>query len=289
MSEKPRAVIDRPYSLLSALCLLSIFAAVPFLAQDVPPNMALVPAGEFWMGRTHFFLVDAIGWYERDRQDDTPSHKIAVDAFYMDKYEVTNEEYARFADATKRAKPWHWAGGKIPQGQERYPIYNVTWFDADAYCKSVGKRLPSEAEWEKAARGGLDRAKFPWGETALGMGGYEAAEAGTANKSGNQAHTNYPFGPTTVGSLPPNGLGLFDIAGNVWEWTNDWYERSYYSVSPTKNPSGPPTGTYKVMRGGSWADDDERNLMNSFRNYTDPDQKASSIGFRCAKSVPATR
>ncbi len=259
-------------------------------AADVPKDMSLVPAGDFWMGRTHFFLVDAIGWYERDRQDDTPSHKIDVDPFFMDKYEVTNEDYAKFADATKHAKPWHWKDGKIPAGEERVPVYNVTWFDADAYCKWTGKRLPTEAEWEKAARGGLDRQKFPWGDTALGLGGYEAADAGiTAGKPSGQAHSNYPFGATKAGSFPPNGYGLFDMAGNVWEWTNDWYERNYYTITPRKNPAGPEKGVYKVIRGGAWADDDERNLMNSFRNYTDPDIKAASIGFRCAKSAGATR
>jgi len=270
--------------------LLFVACAGPIIGQsvDVPRNMALVSGGDFWMGRTHFFLVDAIGWYERDRQDDTPSHKVQVDPFFIDKYEVTNEEYAKFAEATRRPKPWHWRGGNIPKGEERVPVYNVTWFDADAYCKADGKRLPTEAEWEKAARGGLDRNRFPWGDVALGMGGYEAADAGMASKTGNQAHTNYPFGAIAVGSYSANGYGLFDMAGNVWEWTNDWYERNYYSLTPRKNPAGPENGRYKVIRGGGWSDDDERNLMNNFRNYTDPDMKAASIGFRCAKSAPIT-
>src|SRR5262249_52813622 len=150
-------------NILRALAIVALFL-VPsqVYAQDARPNMAPVPTGDFWMGRTHYFLVDAIGWFERDRQDDTPAHKIFVDSFFMDKYEVTNQDYEKFATATNRAKPWHWVGGKIPKGEERVPVYNVTWFDADAYCKSVGKRLPTEAEWEKAARGGLDRAKYPW-------------------------------------------------------------------------------------------------------------------------------
>lgn len=255
---------------------------------QAPPDTVLVPNGEFWMGRTHFFLVDAIGWYERDRQDDIPAHKVEVAAFYIDKNEVTNQDYARFAQATQRATPWHWVGGKVPANEERHPVTNVSWFDADAYCTWAGKRLPTEAEWEKAARGGLDREKFPWGQITLGMAGYEAADAGIASKSGKQAHTNYPFGAAPVGQYPPNGYGLFDMAGNVWEWCQDWYERNYYSISPLRNPKGADEGRYKVMRGGGWADDDERNLMNSFRNYADPNQKASTIGFRCARSAAET-
>lgn len=245
--------------------------------------MALIPEGEYWMGRTHFFLVDAIGWYERDRQDDTPAHRVDLSAFYIDKYEVTNEDYARFANETKRARPWHWPGGKVARGEERIPVYNVNWDDADAFCKRAGKRLPSEAEWEKAARGGLDRQKFSWGDVELGMAGYEAADTGIASKTGKQAHSNYPFGPAPVGSYPPNGYGVYDTAGNLWEWVADWYSRNYYSVSPIRNPAGPAEGAYKVIRGGGWSDDDERNLMNHFRSYTVPDQRMSTIGFRCAK------
>lgn len=270
--------------LVFAAGLLLALAAVPSFAQDPPQNMSLVPAGDYWMGRTQFFLVDAIGWFERDRQDDTPAHKVDVDGFYIDKYEVTNQDYEKFANATNRKKPWHWAGGNIPKGEERVPVYNVTWFDADSYCKSVGKRLPTEAEWEKAARGGLDRKKYPWGDSGLGNGGYGAPDAGAESNRGTMANANYPFGAVNVGSFQPNGYGLFDMAGNVWEWTSDWYDRNYYSITPRKNPAGPAEGHYKVIRGGGWVDDDDRNLMNSFRNYTDPDLKAESIGFRCAKS-----
>jgi len=278
-------MFDRKFLVLITLL---TFLVIPsrYFGQDVPQNMSLVPAGDFWMGRTQYFLVDAIGWFERDRQDDTPAHKTYLDPFYIDKYEVTNQEYEKFANETKHAKPWHWAGGNIPKAEERVPVYNVTWLDADNYCKWAGKRLPSEAEWEKAARGGLDRKKFPWGDAGIGAGGYGAPDVTEGSRAG-MAHANYPFGAIAVGSFPPNGYGLFDMAGNVWEWTNDWYERNYYSLTPRKNPQGPSEGRYKVIRGGGWSDDDERNLMNSFRNYTDPDLKAASIGFRCAKSAPA--
>ncbi|MBI4473206.1 MAG: SUMF1/EgtB/PvdO family nonheme iron enzyme [Acidobacteria bacterium] len=272
------------FALLFVGVLSAAVAASPApQAGDAPSGMALIPAGEFWMGRVHFFLVDAIGYFERDRQDDYPAHKVNVDAFYIDKYEVANEDYARFLEATRRNVPWHWPDGKIPKGEERFPIYNVNWEEADAYCKSAGKRLPTEAEWEKASRGGLDRKKFPWGDGELGMAGYEGERGATP--PAKPVHSDSPHGPIAVGSHPPNGYGLHDVSGNVWEWVQDWYSRNYYSIGPSLNPRGPERGDYKVIRGGGWSDSDERSLMNHFRNYTDPELRASSIGFRCANSV----
>ena len=217
--------------------------------------------------------------------DDYPAHKVYADAFYIDQYEVTNEQYAAFLLATSRTTPWHWANTEVPKGEERFPVFNVMWEEADAYCRRVGKRLPTEAEWEKAARGGLDRKKFSWDEGDLGMGGYQAAQAGMTAKSDKPAHTGYPWGPIAVGSYPPNGYGLYDMTGNVWEWVGDWYARNYYSISPKHNPQGLGTGVYKVIRGGGWSDGDERHFMNHFRNYTDLEIRASTIGFRCAKTV----
>src|SRR6058998_59859 len=106
------------------------------LQQAAPPDaMALIPAGEFWMGRVHYFLIDEVGWLERDRRDDLPAHKVIVDAFTMDKTEITNEDFARFIEATGGAKPWYWPGGKVAKGEERFPVSDITWFQADAYCK----------------------------------------------------------------------------------------------------------------------------------------------------------
>lgn len=267
---------------LAILCCL--FAAIPILAQTIDTDgMALIPAGEYWRGRVHFFIVEAFGLFERDRMDDFPAHKVDLDAFYIDKYEVTNAEYSRFLEATGGAKPWHWPKGQIPKGEERFPIYNINWNEADTYCKWAGKRLPTEAEWEKASRGGLDRKRFSWGDVDPGVAGYDEA-AGPAPRGRPPANVNSIHAAIAVGSFQPNGYGLYDMTGNVWEFCSDWYDKTYYPVSPRRNPQGPETGLYKVIRGGSWADDDDRAFMNHFRNFTDPTLRASTIGFRCAKS-----
>jgi len=265
----------------TALSILLLFSTAP---QTPPQGMSSIPAGEFWMGRVHYFLIDEVGWLERDRRDDLPAHKIYIDTFYMDKYEVTNQDFSRFLDSTGGRKLWYWPEGKIAKGEERFPVHDVTWFQADAYCKSIGKRLPTEAEWERAARGGLDRMKFSWGDGGLGLSGSDTDTqvSGEATNT-KRAHVGFPFGPTTVGSYPPNGFGLYDMTGNVWEWINDWYDRDYYTVTPERNPPGPSNGTYRVIRGGGWSDDDDRNLMNHYRNFADPSKGASTIGFRCAK------
>ena len=262
----------------SILCLFSLLAASAFSQE-----MAQIPQGPFWMGRVHFFLVDAVGWFERDRQDDFPAHKVSLDTYWIDKYEVTNQDFEKFLNAKGDGKkPWHWPKGRIPQGEEKLPAYNVDWYQAQAYCGWLGKRLPTEAEWEKAARGGLDRKKFGWGDVV------PAESEPTAGRAAARAKLPANFNSTRaieVGRFSPNGYGLFDMAGNVWEWTNDWYERNYYSISPLENPRGPEKGQYKVFRGGGWNDAEERNLMPSFRNYTDPLERSITIGFRCAKGT----
>src|SRR5262249_1109253 len=120
------------------------FFIVAALMQQPPEGMVLIPGGEFWMGRTHFFLIDEVGWLERDRPADTPPKKVTIALFYLDKNEKTNEQYARFADAAGKPKLWYWPAGKVAKGEERQPVHDVTWYEADAYCKSLGKRLPTE-------------------------------------------------------------------------------------------------------------------------------------------------
>jgi len=235
------------------------------------------------MGRMNLWMPDELSWVERDRLDDRPVHLVGVDAFYMDKFEVTNEAYARFIEATKRPAPHHWRGGKPSEPQLKMPVYNVNYEEAEDYCKWAGKRLPTEAEWERAARGNREKTLYPWGDelAARGRGAAPAGQASTGPQK--PAHYGFPNGPATVGSYPPNGFGLHDMVGNVWEWVADWYERNYYSRSPEENPQGPATGVYRVVRGSSWSDNDERMLGVHYRNYVEPDVRTPTIGFRCAK------
>jgi iron(II)-dependent oxidoreductase len=247
--------------------------------------MAPIPAGEFWMGRSYNWLLDELGMHLRVRLDDQPVHSVYLDAYWIDKYEVSNQDYARFVQATGHRKPFHWIGGKVPAGQEKFPVYNVSWDDAEAYCKFVGKRLPTEAEWERAARGGIEKAMFPWGPK-LGQKGRRSEDESDSETTSQKkpARFGYPDGPTVIGSYAPNGFGLYDVTGNVWEWVNDWYEQNYYSVSPDRNPRGPETGMYRVIRGGGWADNDDRILALHYRNFTNPSLQSNTVGFRCARS-----
>ena len=251
-----------------------VCAASPGAAQTVPEGMVEVPAGKFWMGRTQTLWRDAIDVVPRAKMDNKPANLIHLDAFYLDKYEVTNADYARFLAATAGKAPWHWRGGKFRSGEEKQAVYNVNWFEADAYCKWAGKRLPTEAEWEKAARGGLDRKTYPWGERPAGSGGRGGGPQPAALGTGRAI---------AVGSYPANGYGLHDMVGNVMEWTNDWYEMNYYPFMPKVNPKGPDKGLYKSVRGGGWADGVGEEVANFFRNFSDPELRAATIGFRCAK------
>jgi iron(II)-dependent oxidoreductase len=232
--------------------------------------MVQIAAGEFWQGRVYYTLIDELGMLARARIDDLPAHLVHLDAFYIDKNEVTNLDYLRFTEAKGHRKPFHWVGGKVPNGEETFPVYNVSWDDANAYCTWAAKRLPTESEWEKAARGGTDRKRYPWGDQ-LASGGKKLA------------HYGWPEGPVAVGTYPPNAYGLYDMVGNIAEWVSDWYAQNYYSVSPDQNPKGPASGMYRVVRGNAWNGDDDRHLAVNYRNFSDAATRTVTIGFRCAK------
>ena len=278
---------------LTAACLL-LCVGVPRAQAPAADSMASVPAGDYWMGRTRLWLMDEIGWQIRDRQDDRPVHRVSLDAFSIDRHEVTNGEYAAYVKATGPAAPYHWGGAEPPSAKALLPVYNVSWHEAAAYCTWRGARLPTEAEWEKAARGGVADLDYPWGNeyesedapTAPASTGETAAKPASAAARAprvKHAHSSSASGPRPVGSFEPNGFGLHDMSGNVWEWVSDWYDLYYYGVSPIQNPRGPAQGRYKVIRGGSWADTDARLGAVYYRNYTSPDERTPTIGFRCAK------
>jgi len=235
---------------------------------EVPPviknifgqEFVYIPAGEFIRGSA------------TDEGDDNeqPQQKIYLDAYYMGKYEVTFEEYDRFCEETGRQKPDDegWGRGKRP-------VINVSWYDAVAYSKWLSKktgehyRLPTEAEWEKAARG-TDGRKYPWGNTEP-----------TRKKCNfdNQEGRTMPVGSYESGLSP---YQLYDIAGNVWEWCQDWYAEDYYAHSSKNNPQGPPIGDYRVLRGGSWSNNIyEMRCTN--RNWASPAIGLYNRGFRLVR------
>lgn len=276
----------------AAACLLLFVAAPRAQAPDAASAMVAVPAGDFWMGRTRLWLMDEIGWQIRDRFDDRPVHRVSLNAFSIDSLEVTSADYSAFVQATGATAPYHWGGAEPAPAKANLPVYNVSWHEAAAYCAWRGARLPTEAEWEKAARGGVPDVDYPWGneyeseEAQPAPAGEVAAKPGSAPARAprlKHAHSGSAGGPRPVGSFEPNGFGIYDMSGNVWEWVSDWYDLYYYGVSPIQNPRGPDQGGYKVIRGGSWADTDPRLGAVYFRNYTSPDERTPTIGFRCVR------
>ena len=237
--------------------------------------MFLIPAGEFKMGTTpeqEQWLKDRGWWYDW-MKNERPDHTVYLDAYYIDKYEVTNAQYGEFMKATERSAPEFWNNSRFNQPDQ--PVVGVTWHDAEAYCKWAGKRLPTEAEWEKAARG-TDGRQFPWGNEA------PTCEYAVMDDGGNGCGKDKPW---PVGSKPKgvSPYGVHDMVGNVWEWVNDWYDEEYYSQSPDRNPTGPSSGRVKVLRGGSWGDSNPNGLRAASRYGFRPGYGFVNDGFRCAR------
>jgi len=240
----------------------------PTAAEEKYPDMVLIPAGEFTMGdntRYNWSFMLAYNIY------DGPEHIVYLDAYYIDKYEVTNAQYRKFIEETGYHQPRCWNDARLNRLDQ--PVVGVTWEDATAYARWVGKRLPTEAEWEKAARG-TDRRLWPWGnkfdKTKCTV--WESQEAG--------ARWTTPVGKYETGKSP---YGCHDMAGNAWEWCADYYDPNYYSVSPIKNPPGPAGGLQRVIRGGSFLY--FGHLARCAARYRVPwHAQSPQIGFRCAKS-----
>ncbi len=231
-------------------------------------RLVLVPAGEFRMGSSR---DDVSAEGDEAGEDEKPRHAVVLPGYYMGRYEVTVAQYARFCresgrrmnDQPSLAGPDHPNPRRSSGDGPDYPVVNVTWHDAGAYCEWAGLRLPTEAEWEKAARGGSD-TRFWWGDKA------------------SHDRANYDSeGMTPVGSYPPNPYGIYDTAGNVWEWCSDWYSESYYSGGPNVDPPGPAAGSTKVHRGGSWMNYPYY-LRPAIRYSSEPGRWSRLIGFRCA-------
>jgi formylglycine-generating enzyme required for sulfatase activity len=221
--------------------------------------MVYVPAGAFWMGSEHHHKEIL--------------HEVYLDTFWIDQTEVTNARYKQCVDAgaclppssSSSATRDHYYGN--PEFDD-YPVISVDWYRADAYCRWAGKQLPTEAEWEKAARG-TDGRSFPWGESI----------------DCDHANYNYCVGDTTrVGSYPSGAspYGCLDMAGNVWEWVADWYDEDYYISSPDRNPLGPDSGIFRVLRGGTWRGGEVHALCVS-RNWVRPGSSLDFFGFRCVR------
>ncbi len=303
-----------------------------------PEGMVWIPGGDFWMGTEEPWGV------RNDLIDTIPVHKVYVDGFWMDKTEITNEQFAKFVAATKyvtvaeqvpdakefpdvdpsKLKPFslvfkkpksadpddidlsnhaQWwdvcygASWKHPEGpgstvekKGNFPVVHVCWEDAVAYCQWAGKRLPTEAEWEFASRGGLDRKRFLWGDEKEVDGKCLANYWQGKFPMENTAKDGFE-GVAPVGQYPPNGYGLYDMSGNVWEWCSDYYQPRYYLESPYKNPRGPSSGfdpnepgtPKRVQRGGSFmcADNYCVRYVGGTRGKGEPRSAFLHVGFRC--------
>ena len=223
--------------------------------------MVLVPAGEFTMGS------------EQGDADEQPVHRVFLDSFYLDMFEVTNGRFAKFVAAIQSEPPWGFADQETPVVHAEQPVRWVTWLEATGYCLWAGKRLPTEAEWEKAARG-TDGRVYPWGNDPP-----TAAQAIFGLKEG--AETVSPIGNRDLGRSP---YGVHDLAGNLYEWVADWYDEDFYTTNPTINPRGPAEGAAKGQRGGSYTNQPYR-LRATFRTKSDPTDNAPHVGFRCAQDA----
>ena len=248
---------------------LPMVARFPSLQTD----MVYVPAGNFQMGcdPAHNGEVPCLA-------DELPLHTVTLDAYWIDRYEVSNERYAQCVANELCAPPAHNSSlNRVSYYNNTvyadYPVLNVDWHQADAFCRWLGKRLPAEAEWEKAARGAADTRAYPWGDAAP-----DCTRANFYNVAGGCTWDTSMRGVFPFGASP---YGALDMAGNVWEWVADWYGSDYYSTSPIVNPLGPDSGTARVTRGGGWTDQADRIRVATRYAYAATDF-GFGIGFRCA-------
>ena len=290
---KLKSESSRIWRYIAAVLGAGLFAAIVLLLMQLSKteislvhilgDVSLIPSGEFQMGGTD----------DTAEIDEHPVHPVHVDAFCIDKYEVTNAQYKKFVDANPQwqkgsiLRKYHngnylkfWQGNNYPPGRENHPVVYVSWYAAMAYAKWTGKRLPTEAEWEKAARGGVVGIKYPWGDLI---------DPSKANYGGEVGDTR------PVGSYPPNDYGLYDMVGNVMEWCLDAYDEGFYSHSPLHNPIAGGRLTeivdnfqnvtsLRVVRSGCWYNV-PMHVRLADRYGTLPEDASKGRGFRCAGSA----
>jgi formylglycine-generating enzyme required for sulfatase activity len=295
-------MVLRPCRVLFLLLLLPISHSPPAISSPLPDDMVMIPAGEFLMGSP----AGAAGL-----PDEQPQRAVYLGSFLIDRYEVSNEAYRAFVTATQHRVPENsnpaatlWSDRGPMPGIEQHPVVNVSWTDADAYCRWAGKRLPTEAEWEKAARG-TDGRTYPWGNnwdlSLANSASYWAGRtihfdsgadwdafwlrgegARIAKEKGLHGEVlTLPVGSFSQAVSP---YGLHDMAGNAAEWVNDWYDPNFYRTGPLTDPHGPSRGAIKAMRGGSWLKP-AISLRTSDRDWGTMDSRPSGTGFRCAKDA----
>jgi formylglycine-generating enzyme len=261
------------------------------MPEELVPRFARVPAGEFRMGA------------DDGDEDERPAHRVHLDAFHISIHAVTHEQYGEFVRATGHpppavrelprvvtpahesvfreiAAPYAWRGEDPPRERFRHPVALVGYDDAVAYCEWLSSklqhrvRLPTEAEWERAARGELEGRRYPWGDDI------DPSRANFLPDPGLKKHR----GTRPVGSYSPNSFELFDMTGNVWEWVADWYSADVYRAGDGRHPRGPAEGTLRMVRGGSWVTHDVSQLRCAHRHKVPSDTYAYSIGFRVVYS-----
>jgi len=254
---------------------LSAIESITFTEVVAPPDtahpsgMVWIPAGSFEMGS------------DNAHHEASPIHTVTLSGFWMDVKEVTNAQFKAYCDATHDWAPMDPIPGYFANYPD-YPVVNVTWQQASAYAAWAGKSLPTEAEWEYAARGGLQNKPYPWGDASLGNQCNWMSYGGALSSKMAPLQTNWVTrGTLPVGSFAANGYGLHDMAGNVWEWCIDWF--AVYSAEPQQNPQGPASGTKHIVRGGGWADTIGDAMCVTWRGYGLPNDKSNNVGFRCVK------